>query len=50
VECEVIRVNDRVAANIGPQEPVVDIDVLDASEILPELGKGKVRLGNLVAA
>ena len=50
VECEVIRLNDRVAINIGPREQVVGIEVLDASEILPELGEGKVRLENLVAA
>jgi len=50
VECEVIRLNGRVAINIGPQEQVVGIEVLDASQILPELGEGKVRLENLVAA
>lgn len=50
VECEVIRLNDRVAINIGPQEQVVGIEVLDASEILPGLSEGKVRLENLVAA
>lgn len=50
VECEVIRLNDRVAVNIGPEEQFVGIEVLDASEILPELGEGKVRLENLVAA
>jgi uncharacterized protein YuzE len=50
VECKVIRLNDRVAVNTGPQEQVVGIEVLDASEILPELGEGKVRLENLVAA
>lgn len=50
VECEVIRLNDRVAVNIGPQEQVVGIEVLDASETLPELSEGKVHLENLVAA
>ncbi|GFP21887.1 hypothetical protein HKBW3S06_01113 [Candidatus Hakubella thermalkaliphila] len=33
-ECEVIRLNDRVAVNIGPGEQVVGIEVLDASEML----------------
>ena len=50
VECEVIRLNDRVAINIGPQEQIVGIEVLDAGEILPGLSEGKVRLENLVAA
>ena len=49
VQCEVIRVNNRVAINIGPQEQVVGIEVLDASEILPGLGEGKIHLENLVA-
>ena len=48
-QCEVIRLNDRVAINIGPQEQVVGIEVLDASEILPGLGEGKIHLENLVA-
>ncbi len=50
MECEVIRLNDRVAINIGPQEQVVGIEVLDASELLPGLSEGKVHLENLVAA
>lgn len=48
-ECEVIRLNDRVAINIGPEERVVGIEILDASEILPELAERKVHLENLVA-
>ena len=50
VECEVIRLNERVAINIGPQEQVVGIEVLDATEVLPGLTEGVVRLENLVAA
>lgn len=48
-ECEIIRLNDRVAINIGPEERVVGIEILDASEILPELAERKVHLENLVA-
>ena len=48
-ECEVIRLNDRVAVNIGPGEQVVGIEVLDASEILEGLKEHKIRLENLVA-
>lgn len=49
IECEVIRLNERVAINIGPQEQVVGIEVLDATEVLPGLDKGVVRLENLAA-
>jgi len=50
VECEVIRLNDRVAINIGSDEQVVGLEVLDASEILAGLVERKVRLENLVPA
>jgi uncharacterized protein YuzE len=50
VECEVIRLNDRVAINIGPEEQVVGIEVLDATEILAGLAERKVHLENLVPA
>ena len=50
VECEVIRLNDRVAVNIGPKEQVVGIEVLDASQVLEGLEERKVRLENLVPA
>jgi len=50
VECEVIRLNESVAINVGPQEQVVGIEVLDASDILPGITDRKVQLENLVAA
>jgi uncharacterized protein YuzE len=50
VECQVIRVNDQVAVNIGPGEQVVGIEVLDASDPLDGLREGKVHLENLTAA
>ena len=50
VECEMIRLNDRVAINIGPEEQVVGLEVLDDSEILTGLGERKVYLENLVPA
>ena len=49
VECEVIRLNDKVSINIGPQEQVVGIEVLDASELLPDIRERKIHLENLVA-
>jgi uncharacterized protein YuzE len=50
VQCEVVRLNDRVAVNIGPGEQVVGIEVLDASELLEGLKERKVHLENLTAA
>ncbi len=50
VECEVIRLNDRVAINIGPSEQVVGIEILDASQVLSGLKERQVQLENLVAA
>jgi len=50
VECEVIRLNDQVAVNIGPGEQIVGIEVLDASEVLDGLSEGKITLENLTAA
>lgn len=50
VECEVLRLNDRVAVNMGPGEQVVGIEVLDASEVLEGLKEQKVHLENLVAS
>jgi uncharacterized protein YuzE len=49
IECEVLRLNDRVAVNIGPGEQVVGIEVLDASEVLEGLKERKIHLENLVA-
>jgi uncharacterized protein YuzE len=50
VECQVIRLNDQVAVNIGPGEQIVGIEVLDASELLDGLREGKIELENLTAA
>ena len=50
IDCEVIRLNDRVAINVGPEEQVVGLKVLDASEILAGLAERKVHLENLVPA
>ncbi len=49
VECEVIRLNESVSINIGPNEQVVGIEVLDASESLPGIKEQKVELENLVS-
>jgi uncharacterized protein YuzE len=47
LECEVIRLNDQVAIDIGPGERIVAIEVLDASELLPGLQERGVFLENL---
>lgn len=50
VECEVIRLNDQVAVDIGPGERIAAIEVLDASELVPGIKEGKVSLKNLALA
>ena len=50
VECEVIRLNDQVAVDVGPGEQIVAIEVLDASELIPGLKEGKVFVENLTVA
>jgi len=50
VECEVIRLSDQVAIDIGPREQVVAIEILDASELIPHLKDAGVTLENLAVA
>jgi len=50
IQCEVMRLNDQVAVNIGPGEQVVGIEVVDASDVLEGLRERKVHLDNLTAA
>ena len=50
VECEVIRLSDQVAIDIGPGERVVAIEVLDASELIPGLKKKGILVENLVTS
>jgi uncharacterized protein YuzE len=38
-ECRTVRLNDEIALNIGADEKLVGIEILDARELL---GKGKV--------
>ena len=47
VECEVIRLNDQVAVDIGPGERIVAIEILDVSELIPDLKEKGVSLENL---
>lgn len=50
VECEVIRLNDQVAIDIGPGERIVAIEILDASDLIPHLKEQGVSLENLKVA
>lgn len=47
VECEVLRLNDQVAVDIGPGERIVAIEILDASDLIPGLKEPGVLLENL---
>jgi len=50
VECKVIRLNDQVAVDIGPGERIVAIEVLDASELIPNLKEKGINIENLAVA
>ncbi len=47
LECEVIRLNDQVAVDIGPGERIVAIEILDASELIPDIKERGISLENL---
>jgi uncharacterized protein YuzE len=49
-ECEVIRLNDQVAIDIGPGERIVAIEVLDASELVPGLKDEGIIVENLLTS
>ncbi len=38
-ECRTLRLNEEIALNIGPDETLVGIEIIDAKEVL---GKGKL--------
>ena len=50
MECEVIRLNDQVAVDIGPGEHTVAIEILDASELIPDIKERGISLENLAVA
>jgi len=49
IECEVIRLNETTAINIGPKEKLVGVEILDASEMLLDIKEQKIQLENLTA-
>ena len=38
-ECRTVRLNEEIALNIGPDEKLIGIEILDAKEVL---GKGRL--------
>ena len=46
-ECRVLQLNDQIALNIGPDERLVGIEVLDAKETLGKGNSPEVFLENL---
>ncbi len=46
-ECRTIRLNEEIALNIGPEETLVGIEILDASEVLGDGDVPVVTLENL---
>jgi len=50
IECETIRLSDQVAIDVGPEEHLVAIEVLDASELTPGIKERGISLENLSVA
>jgi len=48
-ECEVIHLSDQVTLDIGPKGKLVAIEILDATELIPDLKKNGVKIENLTA-
>jgi len=40
IECETVHLSDQVALDFGPDGRLVAIEILDVSEILPDLKRG----------
>ena len=47
VECEVIRLSDQIALDFGPGDRLVAIEILDASELIPDIKERGVLIENL---
>jgi len=48
IECESIHLSDQVSLDIGPDGRIVAIEVLDASELVPDLKSKGIELENLM--
>ena len=49
-QCRTLRLNDKVALNIGPGETLVGIEILDAKRVVGNGETPEVILENIVAA
>ena len=47
IECEVIHLSDQVSMDIGPDGKIVAIEVLDVSELVPDLTAKGIEIENL---
>ena len=48
LECEIIHLSDQVSIDIGPRGKIVAIEVLDASELIPDLKEKGIEIENLL--
>lgn len=46
-ECRTVRLNEEIALNIGPEEKLIGIEILDAKEVLRQGKIPSIILGNL---
>jgi len=49
-ECRTVRLNEEIALNIGPDEKLVGIEILDAAEVLGQGHLPDVNLENIPLA
>ena len=49
-ECEVIHLSDQVTLDIGEKGKLVAIEILDATELIPDLIQKGVKIENLIAS
>jgi len=47
VECEVIQLNDQIALDFGPGDRLIAIEILDTSELIPDIKERGVLVENL---
>ena len=48
LECEVIHLSDQVSVDIGPEGKLVALEILDASELIPDLKDRGIEIENLL--
>lgn len=48
IECEVIHLSDQVSIDIGLDGKVVAIEILDATELIPDLKVKGIEIENIV--